>query len=1666
MSSTLTLPSSPSSSSSHFHFQEYSNPKLASQLLENNPNKNLLNEEDILCPVTCAFLPASLDVCILGQGPYLKSSPLFYDNPHSHGTKTNGQGFRCKIFENDSGSVHGLRFLSLVSSSFFFTRRSDNDNEEEKETSKLDLGLAFGGRNVALFHTDYKNIINPIQIVHNHKILKTMQCSDWIWDVAITEQQQQQTSSSSSCIIMTLAFMNNSCELWKITPMQDTSKDEVVLVAQQLRKVTCETRCITYSMTFFTPNDDEEVNKNNDNVLTVASGTVFNEILLWRIPPDESESRHENDLNHVNDKNNNNVQVDHRLIGHEGVIFKVRFHQTSKNEKYIASTSDDRTVRLWKHNNGDGGEKSNNGTYVPLWIGFGHTARVWDVVFTSYGIVTSGEDGTARLWDTYTGKQLVELKGHACQAIWGVVTDPSGQIATTFGNDGCAKVWDLESHLILNKARNIVEFEGANEKTEIGLEYKLLPLDEDIVPGWSKPNVSDKNKDTKEEETQNGTMKKKKKAVKPKIHKQIIAGMSFYSSSNDTNQDQQKVLFATRAGGLFSLHISSYRWEIHEPWLPSNTDTCSSTNSSVIPTASCIAIHPKGNVVAVGTTGKNIVLSPIMSSLNSGSDAQLENSFKHVVLEVPGPFYSIQKLSWLNEKFLIVFHIKGILILWKFSSSAGTLSCDNNEAPSVQMVLNMEASNGVPMSFSHDQVHQRLIVGDSRGNLAVFDINPLSLDDHDTDNMKEHKPIYMIKGAHKKEHITSVIYDPRNDIVLSVGNDGILHEWSLPKDSLSIDQESYRHKRLSLPISSLTALTHIWLAPHENGEQSIIVGGYYGHKFIIFDITKKYVLLQVETGGRQRINDFTIDFRNSGFHFPHQHAFVFSVARKDGKNEVNIHRSSSSDKCRISRSIDSITKQNLISKDFDNNVFQYSIGNSFHGDTVNDACWCETSTPGRALLLSGSNDCTVRLSIFEKNALSCVKELPPHESCVRAVTSSSHSGSTSSLLVTCGGKLSMSFYLLEDDETGNHDGSTIDGTTNLSVHYLCSNRHLLSKRPRTIDQRINAVKAIPLKCCPGTHLVFSGDSDGTFQLIIVNEDIHGSKQIRKSHIFCTNSRPILSIDVVDLYHTVLVFIGNSAGDVCIWEVPNVSSFCLDNENKQDIKFPASPLFVYKAHQMGTNGLSAMATSDTSLDHKKAKKSIVICSGGDDQAITTALLSFYSSSTDGETGSIMMLRCERMNEASSSAIKSVKIMKNQNEDFRLYVVGYDQRLALWKVNTNQQKKTNKMLHFLSSSNAHVSDVSGLNCMTLNEANGSKRELCVVVGQGAHIFSLDLSIPIAAEALLKANFLLVTAGAGASCDSGLATYDSMPEKYREMCNPILLVQKCEEFQQFWLDFAHLYSRTKPHSGYSILDRWCSGGMLKNLRRNSCNDIDAEKNRSTDPFIQSSAWWIYTSNVDGHFRQFHSFRHCICEIHGVANEFRCASATGLSEGKERHGSDWKEWNRKVNKSQTKQCEISLFDVNNDTSCSALVCKHCKLPARPNVLMFHDSDANILQSIDREQERYQAWEARIENQVVLNYQNLVILEVGCGKAVPAVRNESEEVLFDCLSRIKSKEGKYNSDGRARVTLIRINPNDADIENDTKDMYSSTISVYDNSLGALSSINKWISILNSIDES
>ncbi|KAL1206362.1 Nucleolin 2 [Cardamine amara subsp. amara] len=193
-----------------------------------------------------------------------------------------------------------------------------------------------------------------------------------------------------------------------------------------------------------------------DPSLRIASGTIFNEIIVWRAAGLEGDNVDHGDYcaSHML-----------RLTGHEGSIFRIVW---SLDGSKLVSVSDDRSARIW--------EIDSQEVVGPVL--FGHSV-VWDCCISDSLIVTAGEDCTCRVWGV-DGTQLEVIKEHIGRGIWRCLYDPNSSLLVTAGFDSAIKVHQLHncgSEILLDTvgvldSQNKVEFFSAclpNSRQHTGL---------------------------------------------------------------------------------------------------------------------------------------------------------------------------------------------------------------------------------------------------------------------------------------------------------------------------------------------------------------------------------------------------------------------------------------------------------------------------------------------------------------------------------------------------------------------------------------------------------------------------------------------------------------------------------------------------------------------------------------------------------------------------------------------------------------------------------------------------------------------------------------------------------------------------------------------------------------------------------------------------------------------------------------------------------------------------------------------------------------------------------------------------------------------------------------------------------------------------------------------
>lgn len=360
--------------------------------------------------------------------------------------------------------------------------------------------------------------------------------------------------------------------------------------------------------------------------------------------------------------------------------------------------------------------------------------------------------------------------------------------------------------------------------------------------------------------------------------------------------------------------------------------------------------------------------------------------------------------------------------------------------------------------------------------------------------------------------------------------------------------------------------------------------------------------------------------------------------------------------------------------------------------------------------------------------------------------------------------------------------------------------------------------------------------------------------------------------------------------------------------------------------------------------------------------------------------------------------------------------------------------------------------------------------------------------AAEALLRADFLLISAGAGLSADSGLSVYKDIANVpayasaglgYADLCSPGSLERSPEQFYGFWLDCFNAYMDTAPHAGYAMLAKWRDAVIGQRLLARARQSGPPPPAGARTEGERSSTF-VFTSNVDCAFaragvarapgagvgRAEASGDAGLYEIHGNIRSWQCAQpcarslelarAVAFGSPAEAAADDagaaavWRmperrrfvvdretmhapEYAPAAERAPSEQPPSSPRLRHNHP-----LCPHCGGAARPAILMFDDD--RWLDPGDGGDE-YEAWLARVRRALKRDVtRRLVVLELGAGVRVPTVRDNSERLL----RRL----------GAHGTRLVRINTDHPGVR---APLASSTVSISERCLPALEMIDRAI---------
>lgn len=244
--------------------------------------------------------------------------------------------------------------------------------------------------------------------------------------------------------------------------------------------------------------------------------------------------------------------------------------------------------------------------------------------------------------------------------------------------------------------------------------------------------------------------------------------------------------------------------------------------------------------------------------------------------------------------------------------------------------------------------------------------------------------------------------------------------------------------------------------------------------------------------------------------------------------------------------------------------------------------------------------------------------------------------------------------------------------------------------------------------------------------------------------------------------------------------------------------------------------------------------------------------------------------------------------------------------------------------------------------------------------------------AAEAIRNADALLICAGAGMGVDSGLPDFRGnegfwkaypvvarLGLSFSEMANPAWFK---EDPHLAWAFYGHrlqLYRETNPHAGFGRLLEWATH--------------------------KPDGYFVFTSNVDGHFQKAGFDPERIVECHGSIHHFQCADYC--------RDKIWPAAEEAV------RVDMASFRAGDPLP----RCRHCGGMARPNIMMFGDFGWQHERTMEQ-QKRFVQWQRQLQGKRA----KVAVIELGAGTAIPTVRHESEravKVLGATLIRINPRE-------------------------------------------------------------
>ncbi|KAL4203038.1 hypothetical protein AMTRI_Chr02g224220 [Amborella trichopoda] len=747
------------------------------------------------------LLNSSFPLLLAGTGPQI----LLYD-------VENGELLNS-FFVFDGIRVHGIS-ASLL------------DLDHEKSSSKNPVKIAvYGERKVKVFSLCISGKFHPesdtkacIDLILVHSLPRF---NHWVMDICFLKGINEGTGQvltlgdhdKSNHLVIGLS--DNSLCLWHISR------------SKLLFDLKSPERCLLYAMRIW-----------GDDIpsLHVASGTIYNEILIWKIASQGAEPLtyiEEDCYDGVATLAKNSAFHDqpyaaihlNRLTGHAGSIFRLAW---SSDGLKLISVSDDRSARIWT-------VKAQKDEFSDPWdvpisdvsvgpILFGHNARVWDCYISESIIITCGEDCTCRVWGI-DGNQLLMFEEHVGRGIWRCVYDPTSFLLITAGFDSAIKVHylnalDLSDNLHPNGI--VKDLDGRKEIFSICTENVISKTD----------------------------------------HKLMDSNSEYVRCLHFAREDILYV--ATNQGSLYHVQLSIPGEEKWTEVVKVNV-VASIVCLDLLPLNSSNPSKPIEDWVALGDGKGNVTVVQI----TSGSFPVEVALFFSWQAEQERQLLGVYWCKSLGYSHLFTADPRGRLKLWKLgSTSPGT--CDASHSlygnyfldHKVLLVSNFASCFGRRIMCLDASIEEEVLVcGDQRGNLIIFPI-PKSLSVAESIVLEATIPVLThFKGAHGISCVASISISTSscNEVqIRSTGRDGCICYFTYRNEVQGelpfLEFRGMKQVKEISVIESVCAKSGL----AEDLTQGRYAVGFASADFIIWDLINELKILRLTCGGWRRPHSYIL----------------------------------------------------------------------------------------------------------------------------------------------------------------------------------------------------------------------------------------------------------------------------------------------------------------------------------------------------------------------------------------------------------------------------------------------------------------------------------------------------------------------------------------------------------------------------------------------------------------------------------------------------------------------------------------------------------------------------------------------------------------------------------------------------------------------------------------